>query len=37
MNAQGNRTLISKVLIVGLLIAIGSYLFHPDVGQFSLM
>lgn len=37
MNAQGNHTLIFKVLIVGLLIAIGSYLFHPDVGQFSLM
>jgi hypothetical protein len=37
MSAQGNHTLISKVLIVGLLIAIGSYLFHPEVGQFSLM
>ncbi len=37
MNAQGNHTLIFKVLIVGLLIAIGSYLFHPDVGQFSVM
>lgn len=37
MKAQGNHTLISKVLIVGLIIAIGSFLFHPEVGQFSLM
>ena len=37
MKTQGNHKLITKVLIVGLLIAIGSYLFHPDVGQFSLM
>ena len=37
MKTQGNHKLITKVLIVGLAIAIGSYLFHPDVGQFSLM
>ena len=37
MKAQGNYKLITKVLIVGLLIAIGSYFFHPEVGQFSLM
>ena len=37
MKAQGNHNLITKVLIVGLLIAIGSYFFHPEVGQFSLM
>ena len=29
--------LLTKVLIVGLVIAILSYLFHPDVGQFSIM
>jgi len=28
---------MTKVLIVGLVIAIFSYLFHPDVGQFGLM
>ena len=37
MKTQGNHSLITKVLIVGLLIAIGSYFFHPEVGQFSLM
>jgi hypothetical protein len=37
MKTQGNHSLITKVLIVGLLVAICSYLFHPDVGQFSLM
>lgn len=37
MKAQGNHKLISKVLIIGLLIAIGSYFFHPEAGQFSLM
>ncbi|MDD1630837.1 MAG: hypothetical protein LUP91_01370 [Methylococcaceae bacterium] len=28
---------MTKVLIVGLVIAILSYLFHPDVGHFSIM
>jgi hypothetical protein len=37
MKTQGKYSLITKVLIVGLLVAIGSYLFHPDVGQFSVM
>ena len=37
MKAQGNYKLITKVLIIGFLIAIGSYFFHPEVGQFSLM
>jgi hypothetical protein len=37
MEHQNNHTLITKVLILGLVIAILSYLFHPDVGQFSLM
>jgi hypothetical protein len=37
MEHQGNNKLMTKVLIVGLVIAILSYLFHPDVGQFSIM
>ena len=37
MKTQGNHKLITKVLIIGLLIAIGSYFFHPEVGQFSVM
>ena len=37
MKPQRNHNLITKVLIVGLFIGILSYLFHPDVGQFSIM
>ena len=37
MEHQRNTKLMTKVLIVGLVIAIFSYLFHPDVGQFSIM
>ncbi|UOA09968.1 MULTISPECIES: hypothetical protein [Methylobacter] len=37
MEHQGKTKLMTKVFIVGLIIAIFSYLFHPDVGQFSLM
>lgn len=37
MERQGNHNLLIKVLVVGLVIAIFSYLFHPDVGQFGLM
>jgi len=37
MKAQGKHKLITKVLIIGLLIAIGSYFFHPEAGQFSVM
>ena len=37
MEPQRNSKLMIKVLIVGLVIAILSYLFHPEVGQFSLM
>jgi len=37
MEHQRNNKLMIKVLIVGLVIAILSYLFHPDVGQFSIM
>jgi len=36
MKPQPNHNLITKVLIVGLVIGILSYLFHPDVGQFSI-
>jgi hypothetical protein len=32
-----NNKLMTKVLMVGLVIAILSYLFHPDIGQFSIM
>ncbi|MEI6066446.1 MAG: hypothetical protein WCP96_03855 [Methylococcaceae bacterium] len=37
MEHPDKTKLITKVLIVGLVIAIFSYLFHPDVGQFSIM
>ncbi len=37
MEHQRNSKLITKVLIVGLVIATLGYLFHPDVGQFSIM
>jgi hypothetical protein len=37
MEHQGKSKLMKKVFIVGLVIAIFSYLFHPDVGRFSLM
>ena len=37
MEHQRNSKLIIKVLILGLVIAVLSYLFHPDVGQFSIM
>ncbi|MGZ4953894.1 MAG: hypothetical protein ACXV8Q_02185 [Methylobacter sp.] len=37
MQQKYNKNLIVKVLIVGALIAILSYLFHPGVGQFSVM
>lgn len=37
MQQKRNKKLIVKVLIVGAIIAILSYLFHPGVGQFSVM
>ncbi|MGZ8935584.1 MAG: hypothetical protein ACXW04_11870 [Methylobacter sp.] len=37
MKNQCSNKLITKVLIIGGLIAILSYLFHPDVGQLSMM
>jgi hypothetical protein len=36
MEKQRNHKLITKVLIAGLVIALLSYLFHPDVGHFSI-
>ncbi len=37
MQQKHNKNLIVKVLIVGAIIAILSYLFHPGVGQLSIM
>ena len=37
MQQKHNKKLIVKVLIVGAVIAILSYFFHPGVGQFSVM
>ena len=37
MEQQRNHKLITKVLMAGLVIALLSYLFHPDVGHFSIM
>ena len=36
MENQRKNKLMTKVFIVGLVVAILSYLFHPDVGQFSI-
>jgi hypothetical protein len=37
MQQKQNKKLIITVLIVGAVIAILSYLFHPGVGQLSVM
>ncbi|MGZ8223949.1 MAG: hypothetical protein ACXW0H_02555 [Methylobacter sp.] len=37
MKDQRNNRLITKVLIIGVLIAVLSYLFHPGAGQLSMM
>ena len=37
MKNKGNTKLITKVFLVGTVIAILGYLFHPDVGQLSIM
>ncbi len=37
MEHKRNTTLITKVLIVGVAVAILSYLFHPEVGQLSVL
>jgi hypothetical protein len=36
MPQKPNKKLIAKVLIAGAIIAILSYLFHPDAGQLSV-
>lgn len=36
MNAKYKQKLIAKVLIIGAVIAILSYLFHPGIGQLSV-
>ncbi len=37
MAQKRNIRLITKVLIIGAAIAVLSYLFHPEVGQLSVM
>ena len=37
MQQKHNKKLIVKVLIVGAIIAVLSYLFHPGVGQLSVV
>ena len=37
MQTKGNFILFIKVLVIGLLIAVLSYLFHPEIGQFTFM
>jgi hypothetical protein len=37
LQQKHNKNLITKVLLVGVIIAILSYLFHPGVGQLSIM
>lgn len=37
MQRKRNNKLIAKVLIVGAVIAILSFLFHPGAGQLSIM
>lgn len=34
--AERGKLLVVKVMVIGLLIATLSYLFHPDIGQFSV-
>ncbi len=34
---SSNGHLIAKVLLIGILVASLAYLFHPDVGQFSVI
>jgi hypothetical protein len=36
MENQRKNKLMTKVFVIGLVVAILSYLFHPDVGQFSI-
>jgi hypothetical protein len=36
MENQRKNKLMTKVFVIGLVVAILSYLFHPEVGQFSI-
>jgi hypothetical protein len=36
MENQRKNKLMTKVFVIGLVVAILSYLFHPDVGQFNI-
>jgi hypothetical protein len=37
MKNKCNTRLLTKILTIGLMIAVLSYLFHPDVGQLSVI
>lgn len=37
MSPQQKTRLITRVLLIGIAIAVLSYLFHPEVGQFSVL
>jgi hypothetical protein len=37
METKRNTKLITKVFVIGVFIAVLSYLFHPDIGQLSIM
>jgi hypothetical protein len=37
MQGKRNKMLIAKVLVIGAVIAVFSYLFHPEVGQVSVI
>lgn len=37
MESKRNNRLITKVLIIGAVIAVLSYLFHPEAGQLSIV
>jgi hypothetical protein len=37
MEKKPNNKLIAKILFIGVFIAILSYLFHPEIGQLSIM
>ena len=37
MTPNHNKKLMAKVFIVGMVIAVLGYLFHPEVGQLSVM
>jgi energy-converting hydrogenase Eha subunit A len=36
MRSKPNNRLIVKVIIIGIAVAVSSYLFHPEAGQFSV-